>query len=67
MSVSDDEVKDTIIKLAENLKIISEPGGAVAASALLNKKINVKNKNIVVVISGGNIDNDLFYKIIKYF
>ena len=67
LSVSDDEVKDTIIKLAENLKIISEPGGAVAASALLNKKINVKNKNIVVVISGGNIDNDLFNKIIKYF
>jgi threonine dehydratase len=65
LSVSDDEVKDTIIKLAENLKIVVEPGGAVAASALLNNKLEIKNKTIVVMISGGNIDNSLFSKIVK--
>jgi threonine dehydratase len=51
--------------LAENLKIIVEPGGAVAAAALLNKKIEIKNKTIVVMISGGNIDNELFSKIVS--
>lgn len=65
LSVSDSEVKETIISLAENLKIVVEPGGAVAASALLNKKININNKTIVVLISGGNIDNSLFSKIVK--
>lgn len=62
--VSDEEVKKTIIQLAENLKLVVEPGGAVAATALLNKKIETKNKTIIVMISGGNIDNELFSKIV---
>ena len=40
LSVSDYEVKNTIIKLAEELKIIVEPGGAVATAALLNNKLD---------------------------
>jgi len=60
LAVSEEEVKKTIIILAENLKIITEPGGAVAAAVVLNKKINIKNKNVVVMISGGNIDSDMF-------
>jgi len=60
ISVSDEEVKKTIILLSEHLKIIVEPGGAVAAAALLNKKINIKNKKVIVMISGGNIDIELF-------
>ena len=60
ISISDEEVKKTIILLSEHLKIVVEPGGAVAAAALLNKKINTKNKKVVVMISGGNIDLELF-------
>ncbi len=63
LSVTDQEVKNTIKTLAETIKIVAEPGGAVAAAALLNKKINFKNKNVVVMISGGNIDYDLFSSI----
>ena len=58
--VSDEEVKKTIILLSEHLKIVVEPGGAVAAAAVLNNKINIKNKKIIVMISGGNIDLELF-------
>ena len=58
--VEDDEVKHSIKILAEHLKIIVEPGGAVAATAALTKKINLKNKTVVVMISGGNIDLDRF-------
>ena len=65
LTVSDDEVKQTIVELAENLKIVVEPGGAVAAAALLNKKIDVKDQTIVVMISGGNIDSEFFYNISK--
>ena len=64
LSVSDKEVKKTIIELAENIKIVTEPGGAVAATALFTNKINVINKNVIVMISGGNIDYKLFSSII---
>ena len=66
-SVSDYEVKKTIIQLSENIKIIAEPGGAVAAAALLNNKIEIKHKTIVVMISGGNIDSNLYSRIIREF
>ncbi len=59
-SVSEYEVKKTITMLSEHLKIIVEPGGAVAAAALLSNKINTKNKKIIIMISGGNIDLNLF-------
>ena len=42
-----------------------EPGGAVAATAALSKKIDLKNKNVVVMISGGNIDLDIFRSLWK--
>ena len=61
--VTEEEVKNAIITLAENLKIIVEPGGAVAAAAVLNKKINVKDKNVVVMLSGGNIDSEMFFSL----
>ncbi len=60
LTVTDDEVKKTIILLAEHLKLVIEPGGAVAATAALTNKINLKNKNVVVMLSGGNIDSDIF-------
>jgi len=65
LSVSDKEVKKTIIELAENMKIIVEPGGSVAAAALLTNKIIVENKNVIVMISGGNIDYNLFSSIVE--
>ena len=58
--VEDDEVKNSIKLLSEHLKIVVEPGGAVAATAALTKKIDLKNKIVVVMISGGNIDLDKF-------
>ena len=65
LSVTDSEVTNTILQLAENLKIVVEPGGAVATSALLNNKIETKNKTIIVMVSGGNIDNKVFSNIVE--
>ena len=65
LSVSDKEVKNTVIQLAENLKIVAEPGGAVAASAILNNKLEIKDKTVIVMVSGGNIDNKLFSQIVN--
>ena len=64
LDVSDQEVRKTIKFLAETLKLMVEPVGAVAAAALLTKKIEIKNKNVVVMLSGGNIDHELFSQIV---
>ena len=43
-----------------HLKIVLEPGGAVALAAAIFKKIDIKNKNVLVIASGGNVDKDIF-------
>jgi threonine dehydratase len=43
-----------------NLKLVAEPGGAAALAALLSGKIDARGKTIAVILSGGNVDADLF-------
>jgi threonine dehydratase len=54
--VSDEEVMEAMRFLLFRTKILVEPTGAVAVAAVIHNKINVSNKNIVVVLSGGNVD-----------
>ena len=60
ISVSDREVMKAIKIGYEWLKMVIEPGGAVALAASISKIKLVKNKNVLVVLSGGNIDTDIF-------
>ena len=46
------------------LKLVVEPGGAIGLAALLAGKLDVKGKVVVAVLSGGNVDAELFAKII---
>ncbi|NHI91718.1 MAG: threonine ammonia-lyase [Candidatus Lokiarchaeota archaeon] len=61
--VDDDEVANAILMLMERAKIVTEGAGAVSLAATLDK-LDVKNKKVVVVISGGNIDMTLINRII---
>ena len=58
--VSDHQVLKTIATLFKHLKIIVEPGGAVAVAAVLTGQVPASANNIVAVASGGNIDRDMF-------
>jgi len=62
--VSEEEIIESCILAAERAKLIVEPGGVVGLAAILNHKIP-KHENTVVVLSGGNINLDLFAEIIK--
>lgn len=53
---SDDEVRVAITFAAKYLKLVLEPGGAVALAALLAKRIDAAGKTIGVVLSGGNAE-----------
>lgn len=54
--VTDDEVSSAILALIEKQKMIAEGAGAVAVAAVMFGKFNLKNKRVVAVVSGGNID-----------
>jgi threonine dehydratase len=63
LTVSDDEVRDAMRFAFRNLKLVLEPGGAVALAAILSAKIATTDRTTVVVLSGGNVDFDLFAEI----
>ena len=56
ITVNDEEIANAILFLMERNKIIVEGAGATPVAAVLHNKINVKNKKVVLLISGGNID-----------
>lgn len=62
--VSDEEVANTILLLMERAKIFVEGAGAAALAAVLNKKVDIKNKIVCVIISGGNLTPNLLDRII---
>jgi len=61
---SDVEVGAAVAFAFNELKLVVEPGGAVGLAALLAGRIDTKDKNVVVVLSGGNVDADLFAKLV---
>ena len=56
LTVTDEELLQTMFFLWERMKMLVEPTGALAACALLEGKIDAKGKKVGVVISGGNVD-----------
>jgi threonine dehydratase len=61
--VSEAEMKAAMRFLLTRLKILTEPSGAVAAAAVLFKKLPVKVRLIGVILSGGNVDLDILANI----
>lgn len=61
---SDDEVAAAVAFAFAELKLVVEPGGAVALAALMTGKIDVSGKVAVAVLSGGNIDPELFSRLV---
>jgi len=56
LTVTDEELLTSMFFLWERMKIVVEPTGALAACALLEKKIDARGTRVGVVISGGNVD-----------
>ena len=63
--VSDGEVKEAMRFAFRQLKLVVEPGGAVALAAVLSGKIDTRDKLTVIVLSGGNVDAEMFAAIQK--
>ena len=64
VAASDEEVAAAVAFAFAELKLVVEPGGAVALAALMTGKIDVAGKVAVAVLSGGNVDPELFSRLV---
>jgi threonine dehydratase len=58
--VSDREAQQAMAAAFRHLKLVLEPGGAVALAAVLSGKLPVRGRTIAVVGSGGNVDAEVY-------
>ena len=56
LTATDEQIKKTMFLLWERMKIVVEPTGVLAASALLHNAERFKGKRVGVVLTGGNVD-----------
>lgn len=61
---SDDEVRVAMRRAFSDLKLVVEPGGAVALAALLAGRLELRGRTVVAVASGGNVDAGLYARIL---
>jgi threonine dehydratase len=62
--VTEDEIQHAVAYASRHLRIVAEPGGAVALAALLAGKAGPLTDRTVVVVSGGNVDPALYARIL---
>lgn len=65
LTASDTEVGRAVRYAFEELKLVVEPGGAIGLAALLAGKLDVRGKVVVGIFSGGNVDAELFAKLVS--
>ena len=65
LAVTDAEAAAAVRFAFEVLKLVLEPGGAVALAAVLSGKIETQGKAVGVIASGGNCDPELYARILR--
>ncbi|MBR9985333.1 MAG: pyridoxal-phosphate dependent enzyme [Desulfosarcina sp.] len=63
--ISEEEIKDGMFYLFDRHRLIVEGAAAVGIGALLNRKINVKGKKVVGLLSGSSINSDEYIRIMQ--
>jgi threonine dehydratase len=64
-AVSDDEIRSAVAYAARTLKLVVEPGGAVALACVLSGKLPTADRTIAVVLSGGNIEDAMLAQVLR--
>ena len=65
LAVSDAEVASAMAAAFSHLKVVVEPGGAVALAAVLSGRFDPRGRTVLVVLSGGNVDPELFAEVLR--
>ena len=64
LAVTDEEAMRAVAIAFDRLKIVVEPGGAVALAAALFRR-EASGGNVIAVVSGGNVDKDIFSRALE--
>lgn len=64
-TVSEDEIADAMVFLAERAKLVTEGAGAVAVAAVASGRLAPIDGTTVAIVSGGNVDNGLLASILR--
>jgi len=65
VTVNDEEISNALYLMLQRAKLVVEPAGATSLAVILSKKVSLPGKNIVALISGGNINLSLLTQIIE--
>ena len=65
VTVEEEEIANAILLLLEREKTLAEGAGAAAIAALVNRKLQLVEKRVAVLVCGGNIDVTLLSRIIE--
>lgn len=65
VTVTDAEIAAAILLLLERDKQVVEPAGAASLAAVLSDRLDIANKNVICILSGGNIDVSFIHKIVE--
>lgn len=65
VTVTDDEIAAAILALVEKQKLVAEGAGAAAVAAAMFGKLPIDGKDVVCVVSGGNIDVNTLNRVIN--
>ena len=65
IAVSETDALRAMAAAFQTLKLVAEPGGAVALAAALAHPDKIRTEDVVVVISGGNVDPAIFAQALK--
>jgi threonine dehydratase len=65
VTVNDEEISNALYLLLQRTKLVVEPAGAVGLAAILSKKVTFPQKNVVALLSGGNVNLSLLTQIIE--
>jgi threonine dehydratase len=63
--VSEEEIVEAMRFLWERMKLVAEPSGAVSLAGLLKARTHVRNARVGVILSGGNIDLEAFFRMYR--
>jgi threonine dehydratase len=66
VTVDDFEIGEAVLLMLERLKLLAEGAGAAALAGALKLKDELKDKTVVLVVSGGNIDTNVLDRIIGH-
>ena len=65
VAATDEEAMVAMATAFRHLKLVLEPGGAVALAAVLHGKLPLEGRTVLVVASGGNVDPELYCRAIS--